>query len=144
MPSQLVRGKFAVAPTRSVTQKPHLTTAHVNSVPAAARDEPELCVRCWEKLARPASCRQARNSPLFKAAASGSSCCHTESVSTTCLPRSRDYYCRRTSLTFSKIETESSVLFTENNQDCIGPRCASGFGARKSRLPSRHGPEPNR
>lgn len=63
----------------------------------------------------------------LKRAASGSSCDHTGSVSTTCLTPNGDYYYRRFSLTFSKIETESLVLFTKNNQEYIGNRCASDF-----------------
>lgn len=106
--------------------------------------QPEWCMRCGEKWARPASCWQAWNWLLFKVAASGSSCSHTGSASTTCLPPSRDYYYRRVSLTFAKIETESLVWFTKNNQDYIGNRCASRFQTWKSKLSQRHGPELHR
>lgn len=82
---------------------------------------------CWKSLAHVISCWQARYCLLFKAAASGSSCDHTGSASTTCLPQNGDHYYRRFSLTFSKIETESWVLFTKNNQEDIGNRCASGL-----------------
>lgn len=71
--------------------------------------QPECHMCCWQNLAGVVSCWQARYCLLFKAAVAGSSCDHTGSASTTCLPQNGDYYYRGFSLTFSKIEMESLV-----------------------------------
>ena len=122
-------GEICSAPTRSVIHKPHLTTTHVNFIPAALPGCSQRVARPAGRSGRPASCRRAGYPLLFKAAASGSGAAarHTGSVGTTCLPQSGDRYCRRVSLTFSKIDTTSLALCTKNNQDYIGNRCAARF-----------------
>ena len=120
-------GEICDSPTLSVIQKPHQTTVHVNSIPITSPDAAGVLHVLLEELGPrhklltgPCYCL------LFKAAVSGSSCDHTGSASTTCLPQNGDHY-YRFSLTFSKIETEPWVLFTKNNQEDIGNRCASGL-----------------
>ena len=122
--SQLIWGKFVALTLSLVIPKPHLTTAHANPVSTTSFDAARML---HEGLAGVTSCWQTRYRLLFKAAASGSSCDHTGSVGPTCLPQNGDHYYRRFSLTFSKTEMESWVLFTKNNQEAIGNRCASGL-----------------
>ena len=100
--------------SHSLIPKPHLTTAHVNPISTTSFDAAQML---HEGLASVESCWQTRYHLLFKAAASRSSCDHTGSAGPTCLSQNGDHYYRRFSLTFSKIEMESWVLFTKNNQE---------------------------